>query len=227
MGIIKKLLLVSVALSLSACSIFEGKNTFMTYQDLQDKVKTHDTELQDMQTKLDRVDQLEAEIAELKKSNAGNTGQSIVSPAASNDMDTADGAPMAVTNVAPAVTAAPVVNTAPAPVQPNYNNTRQNVVTPVAVQSASHSQDKSYGVQLAAYGSRGEAARGWQVLSNGSPDTYVNLVPHVNEKSINGRTMYQLKVGPFLDRAYSVDFCNMLKQKGQDCLVSKYDGQPL
>ena len=220
MGIMKKLLLVSVALSLSACSVFEGKNTFMTYQDLQDKVKTHDTELQDMQAKLDRVDQLEAEVAELKKSQTdGGANQAMISPV--DDNSSADGMPMPVANVAPAVTAAP------APVQPNYNNTQQKVATPVAVQTAAQSQDARYGVQLAAYASQGEAARGWQVLSNASPDTYVNLVPHVNEKSINGRTMYQLKVGPFLDRAYSVDFCNMLKQKGQDCLISKYDGQPL
>ncbi|REG84365.1 SPOR domain-containing protein [Marinomonas pollencensis] len=221
MGIMKKLLLVSVALSLSACSVFEGKNTFMTYQDLQDKVKTHDTELQDMQAKLDRVDQLEAEVAELKKSQTGGTANNPAMNTADAANASTDGMPMPVANVAPAVTAAP------APVKPNYNNTQQNVATPVAVQSTQQSQDVRYGVQLAAYASQGEAARGWQVLRSASPDTYVNLVPHVNEKSVNGRTMYQLKVGPFLDRAYSVDFCNMLKQKGQDCLISRYDGQPL
>lgn len=226
MGILKKLLLVSVALSLSACSMFEGKNTFMTYQDLQDKVKTHDTELQDMKAKLNRIDELQTEVAELKKSKGvADSSQPMISTVASDENNLADGKAMAASDVVPAITVAPIVESQSTKMKPKA--AQATVITPVAAPTKYKEKDNSYGVQLAAYGSHNEAVRGWQVLSNASPDTYVNLVPHVNEKQINGRTMYQLKVGPFLDRAYGADFCNMLKQKGQDCLVNKYDGKPL
>jgi hypothetical protein len=47
----------------------------------------------------------------------------------------------------------------------------------------------------------------------------------VNEKEVKGRTMYQLKVGPFMEKSFSSNFCKMLKEKGKDCLVTQYNGE--
>lgn len=236
MGMYKKLLLIVVTLSLSACSAFEGKNTFMTYQDLQDQVKSNSTDIKAAQGKLDRIDQVEADVAELKKSNSDVVQNQPISSSVVSDNNTAeDGAPIAA-NVAPTVTE----NESSDADEYDYMSTSQVGYVPASqtrvpaeapmiatAKAAEPEKVNNYGVQLASYSNRAEAVRGWKLLLNGSPDTYVNLEPHVNEKQVNGRTMYQLKVGPFIEKAYGVDFCNMLKQKGQDCLVNKYDGQPL
>lgn len=240
MGVTKKLLIVAAALSLSACSMFEGKNTFMTYQDLQTKVREHDTELKAVQD----------ELAQLKQENGmghNNTNAGDTTPKADDGLGLSQSESMAAPGVAPAVTAVPDSNDQPAVQAAPMASS--SVVTPVnkpaqavnqptqAVQKAptkmsqpasqANQDGSSYGVQLAAYGSRQEAVKGWNLLNSQSPDVFVNLDPHVNQTQINGRTMYQLKIGPFLDRAYSVGFCNMLKQKGKDCIVKKFDGEPL
>jgi cell division protein FtsN len=219
MGMSKKLIVVIAGLSLGACSSTGDKNTFMAYGDLQDKVRAHDEQWQSIQPKLDRIDALEAELAALKQ---GDNPAMSADSMSSNDNIMADES-MAAINVAPAVTAAPLDdqgNTMPmAKKQAKMVNATPVVAEPLV------NQEQEYGVQVASYGNRNEAVRGWKVLLKDYPTSFDGLIPLVNEKEVKGRTMYQLKVGPFMEKSFSSNFCKMLKEKGKDCLVTQYDGE--
>ena len=83
-----------------------------------------------------------------------------------------------------------------------------------------------YGVQLAAYGSEKQAIQGWQSITQNYAEEFADTAPLINRHQVNGKTYYQLIVGPFLKKAYSTDFCNKLKQMQLDCLVTHYKGDP-
>jgi len=231
MGMPKKLIIVMAGLSLGACSAVGDKNTFMTYDDLQAKVRAHDEQWQTLQSKLDRLDELEAEVAALKQ---GKTAQA--SPDAMNngseDSNLITDESMAAVNVAPAVTPAPIEeqSTNPASMAEAEESVEMDKAAPPVVAAPVMSspqavKQQDYGVQVAAYANRDEAVRGWKMLQKTHPTSFEGLVPLVNQKEVNGRTMYQLKVGPFLNKSFSSDFCKMLKEKGKDCLVTQYNGE--
>ncbi|AEF55362.1 SPOR domain-containing protein [Marinomonas posidonica] len=257
MGITKKLVVVQMGLVLAACSSTGGNNTFMTYEDLQTKVRMHDEQWQAAQVKLDKIDALEAEVASLKQEKLALEAAKEMPDATESTMIDVDDS-MAATNVAPAVetstdTMASMEDPAETmsasmstekmssetmPAAPlagaEQNNMNMAQAAPLAATNMSQSSTKStnstmaddgYGVQLAAYSNRDEAVRGWQVLMKRDPTAYNGLVPKINQKEVKGRTMYQLKVGPFLQKSFSVDFCMMLKEKGKDCLVNQYNGE--
>lgn len=206
MGMSKKLIVVMAGLSLGACSSTSDKNTFMTYEDLQNKVISHEEQWQTVQPKLDRIDELEAEVAALKEEKATKEAPEVMS----NDM--------AADESMPAVNVAPAVMATPADAQ-MIQTTSPVVTAPVMA------NEKEYGVQVASYGNRDEAIRGWKVLLKSHPTSFDGLTPLVNQKEVNGRTMYQLKVGPFVNKSFSSDFCKMLKEKGKDCLLTQYNGE--
>lgn len=244
----KTLLVIMMGASLGACSSMDGKNTFMTYADLQDMVQAHESQWQAVQPKLDRLDELEAQVAALTQ------GESVSSTSEVPDNDNGDGVfnsdSVAAINVAPAVMSSSNSQMVESNTMPKSNTmpegnltseeklvSEENVVmnraappvvsAPLATTASASVQPSQFGVQLAAYGIREEALRGWRVLRDAHPDAFVGLEPLLNEKEVNGRSMYQLKVGPFLNRTFSADFCNMLKGKGQDCLLTQYNGQAL
>ncbi|WP_409419230.1 SPOR domain-containing protein [Marinomonas sp. RS-M-Aa-14] len=222
MEISKKLVVIMAGLSLGACSSMDEKNTFMTYTDLQDKVRMHEEQWQAVQPKLDRIDELEAEIAALKQGKP----LSSKATARSNNIDSnglmADenfmGESVSAINVAPAVVPAPLIDSTE-----SEASMMAQEATPLA--SSGATADEQYGVQVASYGNRDEAVRGWRVLLESYPTSFDGLVPLVNQKNVNGRTMYQLKVGPFVNKSYSADFCRMLKERGRDCLLTQYNGE--
>ncbi|MEO9655463.1 SPOR domain-containing protein [Marinomonas sp.] len=232
MNLLKGCMVVLVGTSIVACST-DGQNTFMAYQDLQDMVKDHDQKWQQVQPQLERLEALELEVTELKEKNAAltnsassamnsetaavsSTGVSFSQPIESTSI-----ASTPVTEVTPVASPEPV--TAPVVQAPVMEKTAPVASAPVAATSTSN----FYGVQLASYSTKEEATRGWRILSKESPENYVDLAPRVNTKSINGRTMNQLKVGPFESKPFATDFCNMLKQQQKDCLVTRYDGEPI
>ncbi|ETI62313.1 SPOR domain-containing protein [Marinomonas profundimaris] len=226
MGMSKKLIIVVAGLSLGACSSTGGKNTFMNYGDLQEKVRAHDEQWESVQSKLDRIDALEAEVAALKQDKmSGSSSDMTTSVVVEDDMLTDES--MAAIDVAPAVTQAPLndsVNAAPmADMNADLTAVEPVVVAPV-VTAPMAKKTSEYGVQVASYGNRDEAVRGWKVLLKAYPTSFDGLTPLVNQKDVNGRMMYQLKVGPFVEKSYSSDFCKMLKEKGKDCLVTQYNG---
>lgn len=230
MNLLKGCMVVLVAGSLVACST-DGQNTFMAYHDLQDMVRDHDAKWQQVQPKLDRLEALEMELAELKDGNSNSsmedTSQASIDGSSVGSTGVSFSQPVATTNLAPApvvVSEAEPIS-APTPVEqaPVMAKAAPVVSAPVAASSTS----SFYGVQLASYSTKEEATRGWRILSKESPENYVDLAPRVNTKSINGRTMNQLKVGPFESKPFATDFCNMLKQQQKDCLVTRYDGEPI
>ncbi|MFD1384726.1 SPOR domain-containing protein [Rhodanobacter aciditrophus] len=83
-----------------------------------------------------------------------------------------------------------------------------------------------FGVQLAAYANETLARQGWRKMSRMYPEEFVDTAPLIHRSEVKGKTYYQLIVGPFLKKAYGDDFCNMLKQMQQDCLVTRYKGDP-
>lgn len=216
----QKLLVVAVAgLSLAACSSVDEKNTFMTYNDLQDKVLAHDEQWQAIQPKLDRLDALEAELAALKQGDAGGMTE------VTAEENLISGESMAAVNVVPAVTPTSEMGDSGM----NTSIAMQSAAAPVVaapVTSAPVATLKSeYGVQVAAYLKREDAILGWQAMQKKSPTSFQGLTPLINEKEVNGRMMYQVKVGPFNNKSFSSDFCMMLKEKGGDCLLTQYNGQ--
>ncbi|GGN31183.1 MULTISPECIES: SPOR domain-containing protein [Marinomonas] len=224
MEISKKLVVIMAGLSLGACSSVDEKNTFMTYTDLQDKVRMHEEQWQTVQPKLDRIDELEAEIVALKQGKPLSSRAT----ARSNNIDSnglmADenfmGESVSAINVAPAIVPAPLIDSTE-----SEESMMAQEATPLA--SARSNADEQYGVQVASYGNSDEAARGWRVLLESYPTSFDGLVPLVNQKNVNGRTMYQLKVGPFVNKSYSADFCRMLKERGRDCLLTQYNGEAI
>lgn len=246
----KALLVITMGVSLGGCSSTGGKNTFMTYADLQDMVQAHESQWQIIQPKLDRLDELEAQVAALTQGDEVltsvrnvNEGDNSVNPAL--EQSTSSDFVQSI-NVAPAIRVSSEDGDLPLKGSVNavtseesasfeetvvMNRAVPSIVTapiaPVATPAPIAVQSSQYGVQLAAYGIREEAIRGWRVLQSAHPDSFDGLVPLLNEREVNGRSMYQLKVGPFLSRSFSADFCNRLKSKGQDCLLTQYDGQTL
>lgn len=240
----QKLVLAVAALSLGACSSTDEKNTFMTYDDLQNKVLSHDEQWETVQVKLDKIDALEAEVASLK--------QGKMRQADADDMmtDTDSQVPTVVANETvmqvdesmptdeamsleamsletmpseSVVTAAPLLseNTT---VEDDLVENEISEEPINATSIAAEVKEYKYGVQVASYANRDKAILGWAVLSKKDPASFKGLEPLMNSKDVNGRTMYQLKVGPFLSKSFSSDFCKMLKEKGHDCYVSQYNG---
>ncbi|BFM51263.1 SPOR domain-containing protein [Marinomonas sp. THO17] len=251
MGIIKKLIVIQMGFVLAACSSTGGLNTFMTYEDLQKKVKAHDEQWQEAQVKLDRIDALEAEVASLKQERLAMEAANEMPVTSQSTVIAADDS-MAATNVAPMVMESSVAEETPmmdatamsaTETSSTDNMASESAVAPAPIMAApltanTMTADKtmqkpveqkmsndSYGVQLAAYSKRDEAMRGWQLLLDRDPVSYQGLQPKINQKEVKGRTMYQLKVGPFLQKSFSTDFCMMLKEKGKDCMVTQFNGE--
>lgn len=235
MNLWKRCAVVLMGASLVACST-DGQNTFMAYQDLQDMVRDHDAKWQQVAPKLERLEALEAELAELKSQQGTSlqTSHDTATTPIVSEVKFAPSVPEPVLVEAPApVIAAPVVSPVdeadPALMSARHtaldNSQNSARIVPKAPQTAP--QKPVYGVQLASYRTKQEATRGWRIVSQEAPQDYVDLAPRVNTKTINGRVMNQLKVGPFESKPFATDFCNMLKQQQKDCLVTLYDGEPI
>ncbi|ETX11310.1 sporulation protein [Marinomonas ushuaiensis DSM 15871] len=232
----QKLVLVVAGLSLGACSSTDEKNTFMTYNDLQSKVISHDEQWETVQAKLDKIDVLEAEVAALKQDKMGGSGSDNMtmdtdvqaSPMSDNEtiMAVDESIPSEAISSENKVTAAPLLTENAASENDLVDSEMsEEPINAAAITQAPLADTKyEYGVQVASYANRDEAIRGWAVLNKKDPTSFKGLEPLMNSKEINGRTMYQLKVGPFLSKSFSSDFCKMLKEKGTDCYVSQYNG---
>ncbi|WOD07876.1 SPOR domain-containing protein [Marinomonas sp. GJ51-6] len=228
MGIAKKLVLVIAGLSLGACSSTGEKNTFLTYNELQDKVHAHDEQWKSVQPQLAKIDALEAEVEKLKQENMAlaNTANA---DALSDEEMIAESTPMLEEPMS-----AEDVASEPMVMEEQTNTDEASLIASAPLAAPVDTEPKiapkvvskiEYGVQLSAYKSRTEAIRSWNVLHKNDPNSFKGLDPRVSQKSIGGTDMYQLKVGAFLSKSFAADFCQMLKEKGQDCFVTQYDGE--
>ncbi|GAB3484821.1 SPOR domain-containing protein [Marinomonas epiphytica] len=224
MSMLRLVSMLSASALLVACST-DGSNTFMTYEKLQDMVQEHDQKWQSIQPKLERLDELEAQLAQMQgQPNSSSSTSSYPAPANETVITPVETVPVITPVASTPVASAPVVSE---PVATAKVAQAEPIAKPAAasISTTKPSEPSGYGVQLASYRSRAEAVRGWRVISQEAPSDYVDLAPRVNTKEVNGWVMHQLKVGPFISKAYSVDFCNMLKQQQKDCLVTRYDGE--
>lgn len=101
------------------------------------------------------------------------------------------------------------------------------IETPPAKETVVPKNNSEYfGVQLAAYRSQDQAVVGWRSITQKYAEEFADIAPLIYQTDVKGKTYYKLIVGPFLQKPYASDFCNMLKQMQEDCLVTKYQGEP-
>jgi cell division protein FtsN len=77
-----------------------------------------------------------------------------------------------------------------------------------AVSAASSPDALSYQVQAGAYGSQAEAEQQRAKLA------MMGLEPHIQEREVNGRTMYRVRLGPFAQREQAEDVRTKLQGAG-------------
>ncbi|MEO9273360.1 SPOR domain-containing protein [Marinomonas sp. 5E14-1] len=213
MGIAKKLVLVIAGLSLGACSSVGEREEFLSFNDVQMKVREHDEKLKNVQPTLTRIDVLEAEIADLKEERAtlANKIEEIEHMAQSNMHNAKKMEPETSVSASKGV------------IKTDADKVEVTPLKPLKMETEALSL-KEYGVQLAAYRTRLEVIHAWNQLKRNDSASFKGLEPRVYQKTINKRDMYQLKVGGFPIKSDAERFCNVLRKKGKDCFVTQYNG---
>ncbi len=79
-----------------------------------------------------------------------------------------------------------------------------------AVSTTSPADSLSYQVQAGAYGSQAEAEQQRAKLA------MMGLEPHIQEREVNGRTMYRVRIGPFAQREQADELRVKLQAAGID-----------
>lgn len=238
---LKLLVVCTGALWLAGCTLTPEKKGTMTNAELQDALKTQQQEWEDMKPQLQRILALESDLKLLV--------ETLDTVPESSESLTQEMAPVAQAaqqaNQAPVLPSAALADigtkkatmdsTPPAiaarPDKPFRQTPPSNAVTAefkggTKTKADTTTNAQYYGVQLAAYGSESQAIQGWQSITQKYAEEFADTAPLINRHQVKGKTYYQLIVGPFLKKAYSVDFCNKLKQMQQDCLVTRYQGDP-
>ena len=237
---------------LSGCTITKEKNGTMSNAELQAALQTQQQEWEDMKPQLQRILALESDLKLLvetldsvPESSASLTAE--MTPGAEDEQQSGQATIMPSAAIADIdkeskdeSSSFPVSDSTERPENPFSQTPPSNAVT-AEFQASSRNAAKSerqseakgaksmtpyYGVQLAAYRSEKQAIQGWQSITQNYAEEFADTAPLINRHQVNGKTYYQLIVGPFLKKAYSTDFCNMLKQMQQDCLVTQYKGDP-
>ena len=226
-------------IGLVGCTITSEKEGTMSNAELQDALKTQQKEWEDMKPQLQRILALESDLKLLVETldTVPESSESLTQEMApeaeavqqANEAPVLPSAALADINKdsSDAGSTPPISTSAERPEKPFRQTPPSNAVTAEFQGGANTKSDAQYyGVQLAAYGSERQAIQGWQAITQAYAEEFADTAPLINQHKINGKTYYQLIVGPFLKKPYSVDFCNMLKQMQQDCLVTRYKGEP-
>ena len=98
--------------------------------------------------------------------------------------------------------------------------------TSPATAAKTQTDDAYFGVQLAAYASKQQALQGWQTMSERYAQEFADIAPRIYQTTIQGKQYHKLIVGPFVEKPIAANFCNMLKQMQEECLVTRYQGEP-
>jgi len=77
----------------------------------------------------------------------------------------------------------------------------------------------AYRVQLGAYGNETSAARAWRTVRGRFPDRFREKTANYEAVQAGDRTLYRLRVGPYLDRAAADQVCLALRANEQACIV--------
>jgi len=89
---------------------------------------------------------------------------------------------------------------------------------PAAVDAAKPAAS-AYRVQLGAYGNETSAARAWRTVRGRFPDRFREKTANYEAVQTGDRTLYRLRVGPYLDRAAADQVCLALRANEQACIV--------
>ena len=222
---------------LSGCTITKEKNGTMSNAELQAALQTQQQEWEDMKPQLQRILALESDLKLLVETldAVPESSESLTQEMApiaeakqqENQAPVLPSAALADISTMPKVETPPVSAAFERPEKPFRQTPPSNAVTAEFQDGTNTKSDAQYyGVQLAAYGSEKQAIEGWQTITQNFAEEFADTAPLINRHQVNGKTYHQLIVGPFLKKPYSVDFCNMLKQMQQDCLVTRYKGEP-
>ena len=81
-----------------------------------------------------------------------------------------------------------------------------------------------YFVQLAAFGNRKNAEKGQTILESSLGDLLSDNPISIYEKPVNdSRSSFKLIIGPMEKPGQALRFCSKIKEKGEDCFISKID----
>lgn len=225
---------------LAGCATKKDDSTSMTNAQLQSALQAQQQEWENIKPQLERVLALESDIKLLvEKQNAASGSTDNMMQA---DTEGADDAPASIdstseqTQMGEEESASTMLKKTDGNVESEKDRGKidpfdqappKGAVTADFYGQEGKNLDYPYfGVQIAAYASKQLAREGWRKVSRAYPEEFVDTAPLINRSEIKGNTYYQLIVGPFLTKPYGDDFCNMLKQMQQDCLVTRYKGDP-
>ncbi|WP_067214807.1 SPOR domain-containing protein [Marinomonas gallaica] len=233
---LKLLVICTGAVWLAGCTLTPEKTGTMSNVELQEALQKQQQEWQDMKPQLQRVLALESDLKLLVETldTVPESSESLTQELApkaeaaqqANQAPVMPSAALADIN-APKEEALVNASTSSRNEKPFRQAPPSNAVTAEFYDGSETKSDVPYyGVQLAAYASEKQAIQGWRSITQKYAEEFADTAPLINQHKIDGKTYHQLIVGPFLKKAYSVDFCNMLKQMQQDCLVTRYKGEP-
>ena len=74
-------------------------------------------------------------------------------------------------------------------------------------------------VQIAAFGSEGNALDAWAFLKGSHPDLLSDYQPIIDTATLETGTFYRLQIGPFGSEAEAKGLCDNLRSRQVDCLV--------
>jgi hypothetical protein len=78
-----------------------------------------------------------------------------------------------------------------------------------------------YRVQLAAVDTEEAAQSYWRETKTSLPDLFANVEPLFDRREIDERIFYRVWIGEFDRRAEADEYCGAIKDKGQDCFVTR------
>jgi len=89
-----------------------------------------------------------------------------------------------------------------------------------AEQLAIRAATSPFQVQLGAYRSDGQARAEWRRINRQHQEVLVGRAAHIETTKSGGETWYRLRVGPFSGDQEARSVCQVLKARGQDCIVA-------
>ena len=94
---------------------------------------------------------------------------------------------------------------------------------PPAVTVGADSNGRLYRVQLAAVDNQNAASAFWREVNERLPGVFADIEPIFDERLVDERIYLRIWVGQFGRRADALGYCGWLKEKGQDCFVTRVD----
>ncbi|GLR70672.1 SPOR domain-containing protein [Agaribacter marinus] len=92
---------------------------------------------------------------------------------------------------------------------------------------AHNSVDGKYSLHLASYKNKASARAGWEKLQYKHAATVCNLIPKLENVSVNGVKYLSLRAGPLNDKSKVDKLCNLIRATGDYCASAVFTGSNL